>query len=719
MDGVAPAFGEADVLAMYGEDHSIPIQGYADLVDRYNAEQDAFRIAVATLDAYLTETRSRDPVERSWDGELRSSARANMLMGVVSNHVDVRAAAATAERLLWRVAEPILALHDPGPWPERYLELAARRIVEDSAHDSICACSVDPVVEQVLVRFAEASQIATGLAGGALRRWAATIPRGGWAAFNPSPFRRTDLVEIDLPAGADDPALVDATGRSVPTQELSRSQRTFDDRQIASRDVATYLVRRIHGRELYSRQVNGWMLDGPDRRDLTIQVSRVPDPPILDVDGLVAAIARAAAADPDARWRLRVQEDPRRTVLARVGAHGLGLTAIGPRRPAGDAAGRDGGRSVAVVGRRLDSGILSVIIEDDGSLTIDHAGRRLAGIGRLVDGGDVGDTYNYAPPPDDTLVTTPSSVAARTVEAGPLRGIVEIDRRYRWPAGLSADLARRSQETVEVVVTSRIELRVDEPFVRVSMSYDNRAADHRLRFHVPLPQEVDRSFAEGQFAVVERGLGSEAGHGEYPLPTRPADAFVAAGGIAILARHIVEYELVDGGRELALTLLRATGLISRDDHPWRDEPAGPVLPTPGAQLLGPRTFELAIMPYAGGHPGPEVQIAAETYRQPFLVAAGGGSVEAPLLDRAGLTLDGPGVVLSSLRRRDGWLEARIVVESAEPVAVRLSGEILDARSADLLGRPGGALPVIDGVAIVELVPWEIRTVQLRTAATGP
>ena len=173
-----------------------------------------------------------------------------------------------------------------------------------------------------------------------------------------------------------------------------------------------------------------------------------------------------------------------------------------------------------------------------------------------------------------------------------------------------------------------MELRAGEPFLRVALAYDNRALDHRLRFHLPLPRPAERSYAEGQFAVVERGLTAEGGHGEHPLPTQPADAFVAAGGLAVLPGHIVEYELVDEGRELAVTVLRATGLISRDDHPYRDEPAGPVLATPGAQLLGPRTFAFAILPYPGEAPGPEVLAAAEAYRHPFLVAPGTGPAGA-------------------------------------------------------------------------------------------
>ena len=45
-----------DILAMYGEDHSIPLQGYADLVDEFNASRTDLRIEVATLDDYLAAT---------------------------------------------------------------------------------------------------------------------------------------------------------------------------------------------------------------------------------------------------------------------------------------------------------------------------------------------------------------------------------------------------------------------------------------------------------------------------------------------------------------------------------------------------------------------------------------------------------------------------------------------------------------------------------------
>ena len=52
------------------------------------------------------------------EGELRSGSRSNLLMGVASNRVDVKQAAARAERALERLAEPLSALFLPAEaWP--------------------------------------------------------------------------------------------------------------------------------------------------------------------------------------------------------------------------------------------------------------------------------------------------------------------------------------------------------------------------------------------------------------------------------------------------------------------------------------------------------------------------------------------------------------------------------------------------------------------------
>ena len=111
-------------------------------------------------------------------------------MGVASNRVDVKQAAARAERSLERLAEPLSALFLPADhWPAALLDEAWLEVIRNSAHDSICACSVDEVCDAVLHRFAEATQIAEGLTDRALHALGATIGVDGRTPVivNPSP----------------------------------------------------------------------------------------------------------------------------------------------------------------------------------------------------------------------------------------------------------------------------------------------------------------------------------------------------------------------------------------------------------------------------------------------------------------------------------------------------------------------------------------------------
>ena len=134
-------YGRHSILAMYGTDHAVPSPRLADLVDAVNADGSPVVVRIETLAEYATraEVDVAETKRPRWTGELRSGARANMLMNVASARVDLKIACARAERLLERYAEPLTALHG-GVWPERALELAWRRVVDNSAHDSICGC---------------------------------------------------------------------------------------------------------------------------------------------------------------------------------------------------------------------------------------------------------------------------------------------------------------------------------------------------------------------------------------------------------------------------------------------------------------------------------------------------------------------------------------------------------------------------------------------------
>ncbi len=709
-------FGDRSVLAMYGSDHTVPSPRLTGLIAGANKVLAYAEVRIETLADYIRGIHEGPGEDlQTWIGELRSGARANMLMGVTSARIDIKQAAARAERGLERYAEPLMALHG-GTWPERLLELAWRRVIDNSAHDSICGCSDDRVVQQVLVRFAEAAQLAEGVTSQALGAIGAQVPRGASAVVNPSPVDRVALVELDLDAAAPwtSLGLEVAGGNRLPTQPIPAERRVMPPFTLAGRDIPDMLRRRMHGRELFGHSLDGFRLeqDG-ERPQLVLLLDDPTAPDELDVGGLVDAIVAASGQAPDAMWQIVSMVSRRQRVVARVPLPALGWAAVRVVEAIGSPAAIDAIDPVVVTERTIGNGSISVVLADDGSCTLRGGGATLIGAGRIVDGGDYGDSYNYAPPYNDRLVERPDAVATRVLEAGPIRGRLEIVRRYGWPSGVLPGGGARTDTDLPTDVATVLELHQGEPFVRVRVSFANRSRDHRVRWHIPLPQPAHSSAGEGQFAVVERGLVPESGHGEVPLPTYPARGFVHAEGATVLLDHVTEYELVDG-RELALTLLRSTGLISRNDNPNREDPAGGEFPIPDAQMLRDWSIGFAIAPHAGSWEQLGAVAWADRYAHPALTVEGTADRSTGLSSAVGLRLDAEGVVLSAVRRRGDWLEVRLVAERPDPARATLRGAFREARMVDLLGRPSGTLPdVADGALTVELGAWELLTVQLR------
>src|SRR6202795_3133481 len=78
------------LLLMNGTDHQAPQPWLGRVVAEANAVQDEYRFVVTSLPEYLADQPADDLITIT--GELRSGARANVLMGVASNRVDVHQA---------------------------------------------------------------------------------------------------------------------------------------------------------------------------------------------------------------------------------------------------------------------------------------------------------------------------------------------------------------------------------------------------------------------------------------------------------------------------------------------------------------------------------------------------------------------------------------------------------------------------------------------------
>jgi alpha-mannosidase len=707
------------VLAMNGTDHRAPEAHLPELFATANARQDEIEFRIGSMTEYLADAPTDDlPV---WRGELRSGARANLLMGVVSARMPLKQLEFAASTALERYAEPFAAI--AGIDAERILAKPWRSMVENSAHDSICGCGIDAVADAVAARYVDARRVADLVERDALEELAARIDsrsiadgEEGVVAFNPSPFPRRGLVEVavNTPGPPEEISFRSPDGAALAVQPLDVTEQRIVDMTLRGAELAR-LVPSMHSRMLGPMYVNALDISGGRQPTIRLRMGPVPVGE-LDVEAAKRRVEAAVAARPRGRFHVIGTGPPLcRLLVETPEIAGFGWAALTPQALRAAPA-----RGASARGRAVENEHLRAEIRDDGTVDLTHhaTGRTFAGLLALRDGGEAGDEYNHSPPERDVVVSAPESATTSVVREGPLEARLRVDMRWRIPASLTSNRRGRARRTMIVPIALELSLRSGEPFLRATFHVSNSARDHRLRAHLPLPFVAAHSSADGAFDVVDRGLVAEGGF-EAPQSTFPCRRWVDASdgtiGLAVLHRGTPEYELIDGG-ELAVTLLRSVGWLSRQDLATRSGPAGPAIETPGAQLAGDHALRLALYPHEGDWARGRVHDASEAFSLP-LRGVGTRGHEGPLPSSGGCLRVTPGAVrLSSLAGLDGRVECRVYNASDDTVTARIDvAEPLDVRSPariDLLGRELERLDALGSAIEVRLRGREIATIRI-------
>ena len=674
---------ETPLLLMNGTDHQSIQAHLPGTLESANALQERYRFDLTTLGSYLAAAPA-DGLSR-WRGELRSGARSPILMGVLSNRRDLKVAAASAERALERLAEPMAALWlPPGLWPEESLRRAWREMIRNAAHDSICGCSADEVSRAVLHRYDNACAIAADITASALEIAAVAMGTAGPVVLNPSPAPRSGMVEVTL-AGSDPPA---------GTQQLRAVPAGRTRREGLGRDMGMILGELAR---------DGWYEPGstPSSARVAVTTWGVELELHCDATGrgsprsasVVAEAWALAGANSDSPLAVTVERSATQTVLAMVAdVPGYGWRALQPGLPGQQ--GPLGAGPVEVQPGRMRNGLVTIEIDpSSGTFAID--GR--PGYGRIVDEGDAGDTYNYCPPAHDRRIDSPSAVEVTVIESGPLRGRIRISSAYDWPSRLDGE-SRAGNERIDVV--TELELRAGESAVHVTTQFLNRCADHRVRVLLPLPRTSGTTTAECAFAAIQRAE-AEGGPREAGLATYPSRRWVSAGGLTVVHEGLLEHELLAEEGVLAVTALRSTGMLSKPVLVTRPNAAGPPIPLEGPQMLGPVSLRYALSvvdtdPWA----------LADDVLLPFPVVQAAGTGHLP---PSGTRLEVSGAQVSALRRREESIELRVFNPTPDACTVRIPahrGSLVDLRG-DEIDRWDGSF---------ELGPWKIANARLDASS---
>jgi hypothetical protein len=607
--------------------------------------------------------------------------------------------------------------------PAAVVDEAWRLLMQCHPHDSICGCSIDQVHDEMRSRFDQVQQVGEVITRQSLGRLAASAetraPRDAGEAvaaivvFNPVNWARTDRVEVGVELGplAGDLEIVDDRGAQMKMDRRGLGSRelihTTLDREAFRSSIAMVHEGRVAGMDVQALDV---MRDGaravlrvalssrgsPNRKAWELGLRQVNK--LLEDEGVTSYEVSARSAD-ETLVQFMAHDVPGlgfRTFFVRArGQRGASVPRPLPAwvarlMPIAGVLGKlglsPGATGLAREWRRgpraIENGYLR--LEPDmrnGTLTMIHkpSGLKLRGLNLFEDGGDCGDEYNFCPPREDHVIR---GAQVREVHVRRSHTTQELRLRLslRLPRELTPSRNGRSRATVETSVEVGVRLTDGVDRVDVEVQVDNQAKDHRLRVLFPTPLRTESAAYDSHFEVIDRGVALPEWDDtwvEQPRPEKPQRRWVDVSdgttGLMIANRGLPEAEVrpTTDGSQIALTLLRCVGWLSRDDFAARRGHAGPALETPGAQEPGRHVFAYSILPHAGGWD--QAYRRAHEFDRP-LRAAPTGLHRGRMASSASLVrVQGGEFVITTVKHgeRDGALVVRGVNLGAAPERVLL------------------------------------------------
>jgi hypothetical protein len=667
------AFPAGPLYFSAGCDHMEMRGGVTAILDALNAAGLGMRFVASDPASFMRDSAraaaAKGVAIEAIQGEMRGMPTWPMsLQGVLSTHREMKRLNRECELLLTRALEPLELVHGAlrRDSHRHFVERAWKLVVQNHPHDSICACSRDEVIADILQRFNKVRELHAVMSERLLRellprrvdtvRDAAAAPAVAVLNATPRRGRSPFALRVRVPTTLDAErwSVVDESGQAIGI-----------GRRVAKRgiDLETWYATNDDLVQLACKN------PGPKRDPTQVYT-------LVDVEG-VADFGDAA---------------------------GFRLLRLAPPR--------EEAAQVAANGESIANGCLELSRDAGGGLALKDlaSGAQWTGLCWFEDCADRGDTYDFQPLAGDVPLSTravaPVSVTARVVDARTAE--LEVVSLLQIPERSGRE--GRSSTTIPHRIVAVYTIHAGVPRVEARLTFENRAVHHRLRVGFAFAKRPAVS-SGGHFAAMDRAW-TQAGE---RLPCRPMTDWLRVaderGGLAVLTKGLYELEarsLPGEGGEVLVTLLRAVDMIG--------PAAGCNYPVTHAQERGEHAVEFALAPASTDA---DAIHAAAAFAAPLLGEACLGTPDDATLARLPrqlLAVEPRDLAVTCLKRGvdgDGTI-VRFFNPGGEKLRarVRLGLPWTTATAVDLAEQPTEtAVTVADGEAALEVGPYAIVTLR--------
>ena len=555
------------LLLMNGVDH---LEAQADLlpilanIQKYLAPDE--QIYQTTFDHYLQQVREhlKNKEMYVWNGEMVTGLDPQVLKDCSSSRVYIKTKNSYLQNLLANQLEPLYAMLEQlgmdGCYPSGHLDYQWKMLMRNHAHDSICCCSKDAVVDHVEDRLLAVEEAGKGLLTRGMDLLSAHIDRS-WmkeddyliTVFNPLEKMRSEIVEVDVDVlTTDQPTglrIWDANGRRVPFTLLKYSK--VNRRMLSAvnlpgfREVERYRIRMMaedvpaFGYKAYRVQTNADEMHQISKEECSVMENR----------------------------HLRVQV--------------------------------------------YENGMVDILHKTSG-----HCYRDVLS---FEDRADVGHSYISIAMPNDIPVRPSANPKILSAETDGQRQIIKLEYAWDLPVGLNSEKTQRSVESVVCPMVVQLTLDRDSSRLDVDVTLQNNAKDHRLLALIQTGLASDETIALSPYDLVKHHkrdidtkICNESRHNSGLVSIYEGEL-----GMSILNLGIYSYEnLQRENGTISLTLMRSTGRVWPQDS--EGYPEDDSWEAPGNQCLRTVHHAFSIYPHCKQECDNSL-FASKAFQNPLLV----------------------------------------------------------------------------------------------------
>ncbi|MEM9446239.1 MAG: glycoside hydrolase family 38 C-terminal domain-containing protein [Verrucomicrobiota bacterium] len=675
-------------LLMYGCDFTTPNPALPQMIKDANEAIDEIDFSVASLEEYAKGVKERIDLEKVplVTGELRDGPASAVSGNALSVRIHIKQLNKKVENILIKRTEPLAAsmLQLKEEYHTSFFEKAWDYLLLSHPHDSINGVTQDKTVNDNLYRLNQALELSEVIYEKSIEQLLRRLDLSKFAEDDvllllhnsqPRPIREVMKIGIDTPSEKNvwDIAAEDTDGQPLAIQFIAREERKAPVNDFEARPWPFF----------------------SDRHDIYLDTGEIP----AGGYKVIRIVPKSTF------WREEEWWPAMRTSQ---------------------------GKEISKQPHTLENDHLKVTVNSDGTfdMTDKVNGRTICNMHAFEDAGDTGDYWAYYPPYHNQVFSSRAGQARIWLEDnGELTATYVVEITMKLPARAEYErvtnqgYGKRSAETVDVVITSRLTLDKDCKHLKIKTAIDNTAEDHRMRVLIPSGIKTNFADAAGHFTVDRRAARptfNDEGDSYPEMATVPQQQFVSVSdskyGLSVLNNCLTEYQLLeDENGTLALTLFRSVR-----NRICTEARVSAVFPQQkGGKLLQTLEYEYAIYPHAGDWVGADVHAEAEKINvksQALQISAHKGGDQP--LSNSFYEIEDPNLVLSCFKKAEDSdnLIVRVYNPTAKTITtnLKIGFSIKKAHWVNINEERRKELTIDNGLILLEVAKGKIYTIELET-----